>query len=122
MSHIFREIIIPIRQDLSTNEKWKGLDKGLIFCWEMGRIKAMKNPNEVTRAVNGELLPLGWKGGVDKAILKGSKTGSFKYYAEWLGLRGENLDVDTSEEKILTCSATGMIVTFTADINKLKDA
>lgn len=122
MSHIFREIMMPIRQDLSTNEKWKGFDKGLIFCWEMGRIKAMKNPNEVTRALNGELLPLGWKGGVDKAILKGSKTGSFKYYAEWLGLRGENLDINTSEEKILTCSATGMIVTFTADINKLKDA
>ena len=122
MSHIFREINTPIRKDLSTNEKWKDFDKGLIYCWEMGRIKALKKPNEAAHAQNGELIPLGWKGGIDKAILKGSKTGSLNYYAEWLGLRGDHLDIDTSKDKILTCSATGMIVTFTADINKLKDA
>lgn len=122
MSHLFKEITTPIRQGLTMAEKWKSIDNGLIFCWEMGRSNAIKNPDLAIRAKLGELIPLGWKGGVDKAILKGSKVGSYKYYAEWLGLRSENLDIDTTQDLSLTCSATGMIVTFTGDINKLKEA
>ena len=122
MGHLFEEITTPLRQGLTMAEKWKSTDNGLIFCWEMGRRNAIKNPELAKYAKRGELIPLGWKGGVDKAILKGNKVGSLKYYAEWLGLRGENLDIDTSQDITLTCSATGMIVTFTADINKLKEA
>jgi hypothetical protein len=30
-------------------------------------------------------------------------------------LRGEDLDVDLAQERALTCSRTGMVVTFTPD-------
>lgn len=122
MSQIFKSIEKPIRSGLSNSENWNGEDKGLILCWELGRKNAMKDLENSLRARNGELIPLGWKGGVDKPNLKGKKIGSFNYYAQWLGLRGEDLDIDTSVEKTLICSSTGMIVTFTADIDKLKDA
>lgn len=36
-SQIFREILEPIRNGLTQNEYWEGIDKGLIKCWEVGR-------------------------------------------------------------------------------------
>jgi hypothetical protein len=58
---------------------------------------------------------LGWKGGVSRSLKKLEKYGSLKYLAQWQGLRGEDLDVDLSEERTLTCSRTRMVVTFTPD-------
>lgn len=54
----------PTREGLSWDERWKGDDKGLITCWEVGRGIRKKEPNLARRAEKGELPVLGWKGGV----------------------------------------------------------
>ncbi len=58
---------------------------------------------------------LGWKGGVDRTLKKQEKFGALNYLAQWQGLRGEDLSIDTSQEYTLTCSRTGMVVIFTPD-------
>ena len=106
----------PIRRFPSFDERWNGRDDGLIICWESGREMVSREPEIAGRAKMGELPVLGWKGGVDKK-LKGKKTkfGSFLYLAQWQGLRGEDLDIETSIEKTIVCSRTGMAVVFTDD-------
>lgn len=42
-----------------------------------------------------------------------NKIGSLQYLAAWQGLRGENLEIDTDAEVTVTCSKTGVPVTFT---------
>ena len=61
---VFRSHKQPIRKDLSWEERWKGPDKGLISCWEVGRELSQKEPELGERARNGELPVLAWKGGV----------------------------------------------------------
>lgn len=61
-----------------------------------------------------ELPILGWKGGVDPEVKKQKKkAGTHLYLAQWQGLGGQDLCVDTEEEISLTCSLTGVIVTYT---------
>ena len=43
------------------------------------------------------------------------KYGTLNYLAQWQGLRGDDLDIEPDQEYELTCSKTGMAVTFTAD-------
>ena len=40
----------------------------------------------------------------------------------WQGLRGEELNIDTAEETVLNCAATGMAVVFTSDLAKYAEA
>ncbi|AMO73909.1 hypothetical protein PcP3B5_03970 [Pseudomonas citronellolis] len=54
-----------------------------------------------------------------KRLKKPEKFGSFRYLAEWQGLRGEDLHIDLAKELSLVCSATGMTVVFTSDLAKL---
>ena len=61
-----RSIDEPIREDLSWRELWIGPDRGLIWCWEWGRQKRVEDPELAARAGAGELVILGWKGGVEK--------------------------------------------------------
>ncbi len=119
---IFRSIKEPLRKGLSWDERWKGDDKGLIICWEIGRELRAKEPELANKAENGELPVLGWKGGVEKKIIKGEKYGTFFYLAEWQGLRGEDLNINLSQEKELICSKTGMRVVFTGDQKKYANA
>jgi hypothetical protein len=48
------------------------------------------------------------------------KMGSFtlNYLAQWQGLRGQDLDIDLSQEPELICSKTGMKVIYTRDVKK----
>ena len=115
---IFRSCHEPIRKDPSFEERWRGSDKGLITCWEVGRRKSIESPELAERAKNGELPVLGWKGGVEKKIKKKEKYGSLNYLAQWQGLRGENLDIDLTEEREIVCSKTGMKVIYTGDATK----
>ncbi len=94
-----------------------GTDNGLITCWEVGRINRIKSPELAARAMNGELPVLPWKGGVEKKLKK-EKYGSLYYLAQWQGLRNEDLDIDTSEERRITCIKTGMTVIYTGDASK----
>ena len=67
---------------------------------------------------NNELPVLGRKGGVDKTLQKKEKFGSLNYLAQWQGLRGEDLDINLSEEVTMQCSKTGMMITYTPDPTK----
>ncbi len=98
-------------------ERWRGPDRGLIVCWEVGRRLRLENPKLAERAANGELPVLGWKGGVEEKIKK-RKYGTLNYLAQWQALRGEDLDIDFSQEYVLTCSRTGMTVIYTREQEK----
>lgn len=112
---IHRSIDLPLRTGLNRDELWEGHDKGLIKCWEVGRQRATRFPDLAQQCLAGELPVLGWKGGVSRSLKKLEKYGSLKYLAQWQGLRGEDLDVDLGEERVLTCARTKMVVTFTPD-------
>ncbi len=121
-NRVFRSFREPRRAGLSWRERWQGDDKGLITSWEVGRELRSKEPELARCAENGELPVLAWKGGVEKATKKGEKFGVLCYLAQWQGLKGEDLDIDPSQEPVKICSRTGMRVTFTADIAKYGDA
>ncbi|PLC54964.1 hypothetical protein CR155_05790 [Pollutimonas nitritireducens] len=112
----------PLRKDLSINELWHGTDNGLIACWERGREVSSEVPELATRARMGQLVPLPWKGGVEKVIKTKSKMGTLRYLAMWQGLRGEPLDIDTTDEPTFQCSKFKVSVTFTNDPSKYADA
>jgi hypothetical protein len=112
----------PKREGLSLDECWNGDDRGLVISWEIGREIRERKPELARRAENGELPVLGWKGGVEKRTKKGVKYGTLWYLAQWQGLKGEDLDIDLSQEPELTCSRTGMKVIYTADVEKYGNA
>jgi len=115
---IHRSISEQTRTNLSWQERWQDIDHGLISCWELGREIGKKEPDLVTRALQGQLVPLPFKGGVEKKIKKTSKFGPLYYLATWQGLRGEDLDIDMEQEIDITCTRTDMTVTFTSDYRK----
>ncbi len=119
---IYRSYSEPAREGLSWNELWKGHDMGLITCWETGRTIGEKEPELAERARNDELPVLGWKGGVEKKLKANEKYGTLFYLAQWQGLRGDDLDIDLSEETELICSKTDMKVTYTGDNKKYGNA
>lgn len=109
----------PERLNLDWRSVWQGADSGLIKSWEIGRKLATQKPELAESSKANELPPLNWKGGVNKQLKKREKFGSLHYLAQWQGLRGEDLDIDMDTEVALTCSKTGMVVTFTSDSRKL---
>lgn len=122
--NVYRSIYTPIRINTDYNERWNGEDKGLITAWELGRELAISNPELANKALNGELPPLGFKGGYERELKsKKPKHGPMVYLAELQGLRGEDLDIDElrDEGKIITCSATGMTTIFTFKVDKYKN-
>ena len=108
----------PIRQGLSWEERWKGIDEGLIACWERGREKALEDSALAQSAKDGQLIVLPWKGGIEKQIKKKMKYGTLNYLAMWQGLRGDDLQIDTGTEPELTCTVTHMLVVFTKQSSK----
>ena len=112
---IYRSIEEPNRKVLTWEELWKSADNGLIACWERGREKAIESPELSEYCKNGELPVLAWKGGVEKKV-KVKKYGSLFYLATWQGLRGEDLNINLIEDAQITCSKTGVKVTFTLKI------
>jgi hypothetical protein len=105
LTHIKRSILEEIRDDLSWEEAWLGPDRGLITCWETGRLKANESPEISARAKAGELVQLPWEGGLHKSLKEGTvKYGTLNYLAMWQGLRGEDLDIEISKTYTLTCT------------------
>lgn len=119
---IQRSIAEPERQGLRRSEVWEAPDSGLIVAWETGRKLAVQQPELAEKALNGELPPLNWKGGVAKKLVKREKFGSLRYLAQWQGLRGENLSIDLDAEVTRICTKTEMVIIFTPDIRKLASA
>jgi len=99
----------PKRKGLSWDERWKGEDKGLITCWEVGRELREKEPDLAIRAKNGELPVLGWKGGVEKKTKKGEKYGTLFYLAQWQGLRGNELPMQNSFFTLIIDNSTDVV-------------
>ena len=116
---IYRNISEPKRQATDYDVLWNGEDQGLITSWETGRDKAKSDPGLAARAKNGELVMLGWKGGVDKPLKTKNKYGGLLYVAMWQGLRGENLDIDLESEIRMICTRTGVPVTYTSNVKLL---
>lgn len=108
----------PKRQFLTWQERWKGTDFGLISAWETGRELAEKSPELMKRVLAGELPVSAWKGGIGAETKKRKKFGTLLYLAEWQGIRGDDLCIDPSIEYEITCTRTGVTVTFTADAEK----
>jgi len=122
MTKIYRSFSEPDRKNLTWEETWRQEDKGLIKNYEVGRALAIKEPELAEKAKRGELPVLGYKGGVEKALKKKEKIGALNYIAKWQALRGEDLNIDMNEEMVLTCSKTKVRVTFTMDLEKLKNS
>lgn len=115
---IRRSVGEPLRVGLSASEYWLAEDRGLIKCWELGRETAEKSPELAARARHGELPVLTWKGGVERELTNPVKFGTFRYLATWQGMRGDDLNIDTTVEIEITCSRTGMKVIYTPDRTK----
>ena len=111
---LHRSMKEPIREGLTFDERWRGPDDGLIFCWERGREERLERPNDAIRAEKGELVGLDWKGGVKNKLKVERMPGTLRYLATWQGLRGEDLDIDLEAERIILCSRTGQAVVFSA--------
>jgi hypothetical protein len=119
---IQRNFSEPKRPTRDYDSLWNGPDQGLIASWERGREKALEDPELSTRAKNGELVILGWKGGVDKQLKTKTKYGGLLYVAMWQGLRGEDLNIELNQEIKMTCSKTGVLVTYTSDLKLLSQS
>lgn len=98
--------------------RWGDLERSLVSAWERGREKNVEDPELADRARLGQLVVLPWKGGVEKAIQRIDKVGTHLYVAMWQGLRGDDLDIDTSVESSITCSATGVSVVFSSEFSR----
>ena len=115
-THLRRSIDRPIRDGLSWDELWRGPDQGLIGCWERGRQKRIEEPELAARADKGELVVLGWKGGVKEKLKIERKAGTLQYLANWQGLRGQDLDIALEDERLIVCSKTGQTVAFSVNL------
>jgi hypothetical protein len=122
MTRIYRSFSEPDRENLTWEETWRREDKGLIKNYEVGRALAKKEPELAEKAKRGELPVLGYKGGLDKTLKKKEKIGALNYIAKWQALRGEDLNLNLIEEIVFTCTKTDMRVTFTMDLEKLKNS
>lgn len=96
----------------------EGPDKSLINCWLRGREKALETPALASAARAGELPILPFRGGVARAIRAVNKIGAHQYLAMWQGLRGDDLDITQGSEVRITCTRTGVPVTFTDDYTR----
>lgn len=115
---VSRSVVSPPAVDECFETRIHGEDQGLINAWLVGLKKRQDDPALANAAMAGELPPLPFRGGVARPI-KGVKVGALQYLAAWQGLRGEDLLLDTDSEPTLSCSRTGVEVTFTLDLKKL---
>jgi hypothetical protein len=88
------------REGLTWEERWEGVDRGLVASWERGQDMQRESPEKAVKHKYGSLL----------------------YLAMWQGLRGDNLDVDMDRETKVTCTKTKSVVTFTAAQDKVAEA
>src|SRR3972149_6682395 len=103
---IYRSINEPIRDFIDMEHRWRVSDHGLIFCWERGRQISQESPDLAIQAKNGELMILVWRGGVHPGFKGNKKKGTLNYLAQWQGLAGKDLDIDTEAAITIICSKT----------------
>ena len=76
---------------------------------------ADEDPDLASRARDGQLMVLAWRGGVTPGLKIKKKAGTLFYLAQWQGLAGRDLDLDIDGSTILTCSITGVEVTYSKE-------
>jgi len=113
---VTRSINEPIREGLSWHERWDREDNGLIACWENGRELSEKDPEKAAQAKQGELIRMGWTGGVSEKLAQKVFHGTLFYLAKWQGLRGDDLDIDVDGDTVLVCSKSGQIVKYNSEL------
>jgi hypothetical protein len=96
-------------------QRWEGPDGGLRACWQAGQDLRDRRPDLAQAVKQGQLPELPWKGGVAPGLKARRKWGSPYYLAMWQGLRGDPLTATHETDVALTCSATGVTVTYTSD-------
>lgn len=94
-------------------ERWEGPDGGLIAAWRQGLLMRDHRPDWVQAVLRHELPELPWRGGGSE-VIKGKRPGTWLYLAMWQGLRGEALDVDTSQPLEMQCTRTQVRTLFRA--------
>lgn len=113
----------PPPMALDYAERMEGPDQGVINAWLAGIAMRRDPPSEQQKsALAGELLPLPYRGGVDRKLKIKQKIGALHYLAMWQGLRGDDLNIDTESEPELVCTKTGVLVLFTLDHKRLMGA
>ena len=112
---VHRRATEALRLGLSWDALWNGEDQGLIAAWEAGRVLASTRPDLSRLVLAGQFPTLPWKGGFDQAPKAKIRYGTLLYLAMWLGLRGEDLLLDTDQETTRVCPLSGLRITFTAD-------
>ena len=120
--HIHASVTHPPAVEPDFHKRLHGTDQGIINAWLAGL--ELRGGKEEKAILRGELPVLPFKGGIeppppDKPIKKRTKTGSYWYLAMWQGLGSKDLDIDTSTANRITCTLTGVEVTFTLYIQKL---
>lgn len=95
---------------------------GIVNAWLAGLEHRRSNVAWRTAAEAGELPVLPYRGGVERKIKKKLKIGALHYLAMWQGLRGENLNIDTDKEPVITCSRFGVMVQYTFDFSKFEES
>ncbi len=111
--HVSRAKSEEIRKFQGMEHRWRQADRGLIWCWERGRRMAKECPELAARAKDGELMVLGWRGGVSSELkMRRKQDGTLQYLAQWQGLAGKDLDIRFDEPTVLVCSSTGIEVTY----------
>lgn len=116
---IQRPIAAPIRANLTWEARWRGSDRGLIHCWELGRRLRLTDKPTARQAEKGEFPPLPWKGGFTGELKAKKRYATLQYLAMWQGLAGLDLSIDPDKEATLTCSRTALPMIFTADLTKV---
>lgn len=114
-THIHRSIKKTIRKNPTPDQKWRGEDRGLILCWEQGRLLSDTQPKLAKRALKGELPMLSYKGGVKRNPKKKKKNGSLCYLAQLQGLCGNDLDINLADTYVLQCTRTGVKVSYSLE-------
>ena len=81
---IYRAITEEIRVDTSFEERWEGVDKGVITSWEVGR----------QRRESGDKKWIDLMGGAEEFPRTGLKRSTPNYEAQLQGFRNQDLDVE----------------------------
>lgn len=132
--------------DAPFDERINGPDSGVINAWRAGVVMRKASMQGIAgldappapevesaeegapsvplhvRAEAGELPVLPFRGGVARPLKIKQKIGAMHYLAMWQGLRGDDLDLDTEAEPVMTCARHGVRVMFTLDYEKLRGA
>lgn len=103
---IQRSISEPERIGLDWNAAWQGPDRGLITCWETGRKLAIQIPELAERCRAGELAAAQ----LERRHARSKRKTKPALFTTW-----------PNGKVTLTCTKTGMVITYTGDISKLAD-